>query len=104
MFAKDTGAASLTGYVLLPVVLQAGTMTSFQVATFGCPPGYILAPASVSDYFTCNCDFDNPDIVNCDDRDIILDVSGTHTHSSSHTHTHTHTLDAERAVGLAGII
>jgi len=40
-----------------------------------CPPGYVLSPAPLQDYTTCECDTHNPIVVDCNGRNIVIRVS-----------------------------
>ncbi len=46
---------------------------SFNLIIRDCPPGYVLSSVAQG-FVTCECDFDNPNIVDCEGKTILLAV------------------------------
>ncbi len=51
-----------------------------SVSIHDCPPGYVLSSVAQG-FVTCECDFDNPNIVDCEGKTILLAVSWYKPHS-----------------------
>lgn len=62
--------------LLIPHInTQTTFFGSFWARSLQCPPGYTLSQLpQETDYRTCACNFDNNKILECDGRDILLEV------------------------------
>ena len=49
----------------------------FLPSSVSCPPGHVLSPAPIQPnlYTSCQCNQDNPDVLECDGRRIVLQVT-----------------------------
>lgn len=59
-------------------VVQTVQVDNFTLMTTMCPPGYVLADAGLETrkgFLTCECDFNNPDILECIGKSILLEVN-----------------------------
>ncbi len=62
---------------MLPLT-QSVRADHFRLMITKCPAGYVLVNADLDmkeDFLVCECDYDNPDVVDCDGTTILLPVS-----------------------------
>ncbi len=60
--------------MFLPLLFQVVRTDRFNLSIRDCPPGYVLSSVAQG-FVTCDCDFDNPNILDCEGKTILLAVS-----------------------------
>ena len=74
-YSADKRNFNVTNLMAVLLISQLVQMDTFDVITTDCPPGWILSTAQLEGYTTCICNFDNSDVVACNERNILLMVS-----------------------------
>ncbi len=84
----DAPSQPLAAYELLvlitccvPISMQLVRSDRFNLSVRDCPPGYVQSSLAQG-FVTCKCDFDNPNIFDCEGETILLAVRWYKTHSN----------------------